>query len=113
MFVFNNVGFSSSSLPPTIVHFVTLLRFYKQVTSLPLLLIQSLSKTGTFDDLLQPGETMQMLVKRGTVYILINALVGNMTRFALGPCQYFPLTVFVSLGHRFSPHIDVFAHFVR
>lgn len=62
-----------------------------QVTSLPLLLVQSLSKTGTFDDLLQPDETMDQLVKRGTVYILINALVGNMTRFALGPCMYISL----------------------
>ncbi|SCV73093.1 BQ2448_7018 [Microbotryum intermedium] len=55
------------------------------VTSLPLLLLHALSQTGALDSLVRPGEPLSLVLSRGRVYILINALVGNLTRFAFGP----------------------------
>lgn len=67
------------------------------MTSLPLLLIDALAATGSLDDLVPVGDTLASVVKRGRVYILINALVGNLTRFASGPCSSsHPLALFSS-----------------
>lgn len=56
------------------------------MTSLPLLLLNALAATGSLDLLVSPDDVLADALKRGRVYILINALVGNLTRFALGPC---------------------------
>ncbi|SDA02344.1 BZ3501_MvSof-1269-A2-R1_Chr12-3g03552 [Microbotryum saponariae] len=61
------------------------LHLLSQVTSLPLLLLHALSQTGALDSLVRPGEPLSLVLSRGRVYILINALVGNLTRFAFGP----------------------------
>ncbi|KAJ7640540.1 membrane transport protein-domain-containing protein [Mycena rosella] len=65
-------------------HYVPMFIF-NNVTSLPLLLINSLAATGGLDPLVTAGRTLESVQKTGRVYILINALVGNLTRFALGP----------------------------
>ncbi|SGZ32153.1 BQ5605_C043g12095 [Microbotryum silenes-dioicae] len=62
-----------------------LLRVLSQVTSLPLLLLHALLQTRALDSLVRPGEPLFLVLSRGRVYILINALVGNLTRFAFGP----------------------------
>ncbi|KAJ7147494.1 membrane transport protein-domain-containing protein [Mycena crocata] len=58
---------------------------FNNVTSLPLLLISALAATGGLDPLVTPDRTLQNVLSTGRVYILINALVGNLMRFALGP----------------------------
>nr|GAT60367.1 dual specificity kinase 1 [Mycena chlorophos] len=58
---------------------------FNNVTSLPLLLLGALAATGGLDGLVTPERPLGAIVKTGQVYILINALVGNLTRFALGP----------------------------
>ncbi|KAF7291578.1 Dual specificity kinase 1 [Mycena chlorophos] len=58
---------------------------FNNVTSLPLLLLGALAATGGLDSLVTPERPLAAIVKTGQVYILINALVGNLTRFALGP----------------------------
>ncbi|KAM0751651.1 hypothetical protein T439DRAFT_324841 [Meredithblackwellia eburnea MCA 4105] len=65
-------------------HYVPIFVF-NNVTSLPLLLIKALATTGSLDGMVPKGDTLDATLKRGTVYVLINALVGNLTRFALGP----------------------------
>ncbi|KAJ6619461.1 membrane transport protein-domain-containing protein [Mycena sp. CBHHK59/15] len=65
-------------------HYVPMFIF-NNVTSLPLLLINSLASTGGLDSLVTADRTLDGVLKTGRVYILINALVGNLTRFALGP----------------------------
>lgn len=59
---------------------------FNNVTSLPLLLLESLGDTGTLKPLLGKGEDMDDLLSKGKVYLLIHALVCNLTRFAFGPC---------------------------
>jgi len=58
---------------------------FNNVTSLPLLLISALAATGGLDPLVTGDRTLESTLKIGRVYILINALVGNLARFALGP----------------------------
>ncbi|KAJ7935570.1 membrane transport protein-domain-containing protein [Mycena leptocephala] len=58
---------------------------FNNVTSLPLLLINALAATGGLDPLVTADRPLERILKTGRVYILINALVGNLTRFALGP----------------------------
>ncbi|KAJ6557414.1 membrane transport protein-domain-containing protein [Mycena vulgaris] len=70
-----------AGMPP---HYVPMFIF-NNVTSLPLLLINALAATGGLDQLVTAGRTLESVQKAGRVYILINALVGNLTRFALGP----------------------------
>ncbi|KAJ7044047.1 auxin efflux carrier [Mycena alexandri] len=65
-------------------HYVPMFIF-NNVTSLPLLLIDALAATGGLDQFLTGDKTLDSVLKTGRVYILINALVGNLTRFALGP----------------------------
>jgi len=57
---------------------------FNNATSLPLLLLQSLGKSGTLDPLAKGG-SVDALLSRGNVYLLINALVCNLTRFSFGP----------------------------
>ncbi|KAJ7784636.1 hypothetical protein B0H16DRAFT_304762 [Mycena metata] len=66
-------------------HYVPMFIF-NNVTSLPLLLINALAATGGLDQFVTGDKTLDSVLKTGRVYILINALVGNLTRFALGPC---------------------------
>ncbi|KAJ7645428.1 membrane transport protein-domain-containing protein [Mycena polygramma] len=65
-------------------HYVPMFVF-NNVTSLPLLLINALAATGGLDQLITGDRTLESVLKLGRVYILINALVGNLARFALGP----------------------------
>ncbi|KAJ6508888.1 hypothetical protein C8R45DRAFT_969177 [Mycena sanguinolenta] len=65
-------------------HYVPILIF-NNVTSLPLLLINALAATGGLDPLVTGDRTPESALKIGRVYILINALVGNVAQFALGP----------------------------
>lgn len=58
---------------------------FNNATSLPLLLLQSLGKIGTLKNLVQDGDSMDEVLRRGKVYLLINALVANLVRFAVGP----------------------------
>jgi hypothetical protein len=81
MFIFNNVRCAS------VVFFSYLM--FSQVTSLPLLLINALAATGGLDPLVTGDRTLESALKIGRVYILINALVGNLARFAVGPCTSF------------------------
>ncbi|KAM0786202.1 hypothetical protein ACM66B_007006 [Microbotryomycetes sp. NB124-2] len=65
-------------------HFMPLFIF-NNVTSLPLLLLSALSSTGALDSLVKDGDSLDQLVSRGKVFFLLNALCGNLTRFAFGP----------------------------
>ncbi|KAJ6584891.1 auxin efflux carrier [Mycena capillaripes] len=67
-------------------HYVPMFIF-NNVTSLPLLLINALAATGGLDPLVTGDRTLDSALKIGRVYILINALVGNLARFAMGPCK--------------------------
>ncbi|CED82263.1 Predicted membrane protein [Phaffia rhodozyma] len=58
---------------------------FNNVTSLPLLLIESLGSAGALKSLASGGDSSDEIVAKARVYFLINALVGNLTRFALGP----------------------------
>ncbi|CAE6535843.1 unnamed protein product [Rhizoctonia solani] len=59
---------------------------FNNATSLPLLLLNSLEKTGTIRIIIgKHGGSVVDAVARGRTYLLIAALVGNMGRFALGP----------------------------
>jgi predicted permease len=86
---------------------------FNNVTSLPLLLIESLSASGSLDGLAVGDESASALLKKGRVYFLcvssispqraaglsltlalpsINALVSNISRFAFGPALMSPST---------------------
>lgn len=59
---------------------------FNNATSLPLLLLDSLEKTGTIGIIIgKDGGSVADAVARGRTYLLIAALVGNMGRFAFGP----------------------------
>ncbi|CAE7104192.1 unnamed protein product [Rhizoctonia solani] len=59
---------------------------FNNATSLPLLLINSLEKTGTIRIIIgKNGGSVADAVTRGRTYLLIAALVGNLGRFAFGP----------------------------
>ncbi|KAG8738480.1 hypothetical protein FRC10_006793, partial [Ceratobasidium sp. 414] len=59
---------------------------FHNATSLPLLLIDSLEKTGTIRVLIgEHGGSVSDAITRGRTYLLISALVSNVARFALGP----------------------------
>ncbi|QRV85941.1 auxin efflux carrier transmembrane protein [Ceratobasidium sp. AG-Ba] len=59
---------------------------FHNATSLPLLLINSLEKTGTIRTIIgKHGGSVSDAVTRGRTYLLIAALVSNIFRFALGP----------------------------
>lgn len=53
---------------------------FNNVTSLPLLLLSSLGDNGTLDPLVGKGESLSKVLDRGKVYLLIHALVCNLTR---------------------------------
>ncbi|KAJ7212184.1 hypothetical protein GGX14DRAFT_447827 [Mycena pura] len=65
-------------------HFVPMFIF-NNVTSLPLLLINALGASGSLDQLVTADRTLDSVLRTGRVYFLINALVGNLVRFAFGP----------------------------
>ncbi|KAK9898182.1 auxin efflux carrier [Cystobasidium minutum MCA 4210] len=59
---------------------------FPNTISLPLLLIESLSKTGGMDTLLRNDkDTVDKALDRGKTYFLVIALVGNILRWAIGP----------------------------
>lgn len=61
---------------------------FANVTSLPLLLLATMSKQEAFARVLVPsGEDMESVVSRGRIFILLNALFSHVTRFTLGPCK--------------------------
>lgn len=58
---------------------------FNNTTSLPLLLIQSLSTTGVLNAIIPPGDEASKALDRAESYFLINAMVSNSLTFALGP----------------------------
>lgn len=61
---------------------------FANVTSLPLLLLATMSKTEAFEKVLVPsGEDIEAVISRGRIYILLNALFNHITRFTIGPCE--------------------------
>ncbi|KAL9107996.1 MAG: hypothetical protein Q9227_007211 [Pyrenula ochraceoflavens] len=59
---------------------------FNNTTSLPLLLLESLSSTGILERLtLGPSDTSSEALARAKSYLLVNAIVGNSLTFALGP----------------------------
>ncbi|KAL1605219.1 hypothetical protein SLS60_004763 [Paraconiothyrium brasiliense] len=58
---------------------------FNNTTSLPLLLIQSLSTTGVLDAIIPSGDDASKALDRAESYFLINAMVSNSLTFALGP----------------------------
>jgi len=59
---------------------------FPNMLSLPLLLIESLGKSGAIDKLLLgDSDTIEKAIARGRVYFLVNGLAGNIIRFAVGP----------------------------
>ncbi|TLD32791.1 hypothetical protein PspLS_01024 [Pyricularia sp. CBS 133598] len=60
---------------------------FNNTTSMPLLLIQALEKTGILSSILIPGgsDSMDDAVQRAKTYFLINTMVSNSITFALGP----------------------------
>ncbi|WWD15944.1 hypothetical protein CI109_100368 [Kwoniella shandongensis] len=73
----------------------------EEATSLPLLLLTSLGKNGTLAPLVGKDDLDQVL-SRGKVYLLINALVCNLTRFTFGPRH--PLDISHPWSYSESPH---------
>lgn len=58
---------------------------FNNTTSLPLLLIQSLSTTGVLQAIIVDGDSASDALDRAESYFLINAMVSNSLTFALGP----------------------------
>ncbi|KAF1968427.1 hypothetical protein BU23DRAFT_514629 [Bimuria novae-zelandiae CBS 107.79] len=58
---------------------------FNNTTSLPLLLIQSLSTTGVLDVIIPEGDDASKALDRAESYFLVNAMVSNSLTFALGP----------------------------
>lgn len=58
---------------------------FGNATSLPLLLVNALAQTGSLDSLVVKGDKVSSALRRATVYLLLNALVCNITRFLAGP----------------------------
>ncbi|KAI5450380.1 hypothetical protein NCC49_003162 [Naganishia albida] len=79
--LFGLVGWKLFRMPQWIVPCMV----FNNATSLPLLLLESLGNTGTLKQLMRDGESIDEVLNRGRVYLLINALVCNLTRFAFGP----------------------------
>ncbi|KAG7580157.1 hypothetical protein FFLO_00128 [Filobasidium floriforme] len=75
---------------------------FNNATSLPLLLLQALGKIGTLKSLVGEGEEMSEVLARGKVYLLINALVSNLVRFAIGP---YMLEAKEDNGEPFNPQL--------
>ncbi|KAI9655314.1 MAG: hypothetical protein M1821_005461 [Bathelium mastoideum] len=67
-------------------HWVTPAIAFNNTTSLPLLLVQSLSATGILSSLLtSPNDSMSDAIERAKSYFLVNAMIGNSLTFAIGP----------------------------
>ena len=58
---------------------------FNNTTSLPLLLIQSLSATGILNKIIITDEPQAEVIERAKTYFLVCAIVGNCLTFALGP----------------------------
>ena len=67
-------------------HWVTPAIAFNNTTSLPLLLVQSLSATGILSSLLMSSnDSMSDAIERAKSYFLVNAMIGNSLTFAIGP----------------------------
>lgn len=66
-------------------HWVKLALAFNNTTSLPLLLIQSLSTTGVLNAIILEGDSASDALDRAESYFLVNAMVSNSLTFALGP----------------------------
>ncbi|CAK5284263.1 unnamed protein product [Mycena citricolor] len=93
-------------------HYVPMFIF-NNVTSLPLLLINALGATGALDPLVTPDRPLETLMRLGRVYILINALVGNLMRFAIGPYLMKARTNNEEVGHIALPDEELSGEFSR
>ncbi len=59
---------------------------FNNTTSLPLLLLKSLSGYGLLDPLKWgSGDTLQAMMSRAESYVLVNAMISNVITFAVGP----------------------------
>lgn len=59
---------------------------FNNTTALPLLLIESLASTGILDQLLaSETDTVDAALMRAQSYFLVNAMIGDMLTFAMGP----------------------------
>jgi len=78
---------------------------FNNATSLPLLLLSSLAKNGALNSLIRE-DSVGAILSRGRVYLLINALICNLTRFAFGPrlMQSHPVDVTHPWSYLESPH---------
>nr|XP_018263817.1 uncharacterized protein I303_03690 [Kwoniella dejecticola CBS 10117]OBR85975.1 hypothetical protein I303_03690 [Kwoniella dejecticola CBS 10117] len=99
--IFGTIGVVLFGMPQWIIPCMV----FNNATSLPLLLFSSLGKNGTLSPLIK-GDELEEVLDRGQVYLLINALVGNLTRFSLGPrmMNSHPLDVPHPWSHSESPH---------
>nr|XP_019013558.1 uncharacterized protein I206_01628 [Kwoniella pini CBS 10737]OCF52339.1 hypothetical protein I206_01628 [Kwoniella pini CBS 10737] len=99
--IFGTVGVVAFGMPRWIIPCMV----FNNATSLPLLLFSSLGKNGTLSPLTK-GDELDGVLDRGQVYLLINALVANLTRFSLGPIMMkrHPLDVPHPWSHSESPH---------
>src|SRR5262245_14875931 len=66
-------------LPQWVVPFLV----FNNVTSLPLLLFTSMETQGALDDLIRKGESRDTIARRARNYILINALICNLSTYSL------------------------------
>jgi len=53
---------------------------FNNATSLPLLLVNSLALHGALDDLVGKSESVDIITRRARNYILINALISNLSK---------------------------------
>ena len=58
---------------------------FNNTTSLPLLLITSLSATGILKRIIITDENQEAVIERAKTYFLVCAIIGNCLTFALGP----------------------------
>ncbi|WVF68279.1 hypothetical protein IAT40_003044 [Kwoniella sp. CBS 6097] len=95
------IGVVVFKMPPWIVPCMV----FNNATSLPLLLLSSLGKNGTLSPLVGK-DGLDDVLDRGQVYLLINALVCNLTRFSFGPIMMkkHPLDIPHPWSHSESPH---------
>ncbi|OCF41258.1 endoplasmic reticulum protein [Kwoniella heveanensis CBS 569] len=95
------IGVVVFKMPPWIVPCMV----FNNATSMPLLLLSSLGKNGTLSPLVGK-DSLDDVLDRGQVYLLINALVCNLTRFSFGPVMMkkHPLDIPHPWSHSESPH---------
>ncbi|CAD6569589.1 MAG: hypothetical protein TREMPRED_005321 [Tremellales sp. Tagirdzhanova-0007] len=102
--LFGVIGVGMFKMPQWIVPCMV----FNNATSLPLLLLTSLGKNGTLVPLItRDGDTLDRVLGRGKVYILINALVCNLARFTFDLMKSHPLQIPHPWTHSETPHASL------